>query len=192
MELTTQGLGLEAIGQLNSDNFFASSNIFSTNKFTYYELVFNNIAPVINKDSSFGARLFINGRPASDNNYYWCVYGNDSGGNNAQSGQNDYLVLWASARSGPQKGTGLFGSMTLFNPLITSGPKPYQALIYAPQANSNNGCQVWIGGNYNGSSNGPAVGIQFNFYASGGGIQSGTIDVYGRNGATGLPKTWPS
>jgi hypothetical protein len=168
------------LGQLNAENAWTSANIFSANSFPYYQLLFRNVAPVTNKDNSFGARFYTNGNKIrTDSNYFWCAYGNDNGGNNPQSGSENYLALWPAARSGPQTGSGIFGSMTLYNPQASESFYPnHNTLLNAPLADNNVGCQGWLMGSYQGV-NTTISGIQFNFYSSDGGISSGVVDIYG-------------
>tara|TARA_R110000796_G_scaffold252584_1_gene388166 strand:- start:31941 stop:33566 length:1626 start_codon:yes stop_codon:yes gene_type:complete len=168
--------GRNFVDTLSSSNGFKLPNVFTNAGYRYYEFIFNSPTPQVEGDQTFGARFYVNGNVQSQNTYYTNLYGNDAGGNTAESHQEDYLSLYPWARSGPTTALGLIGSMALFNQ-ITLG---CTANIYAPNTYNSSGCQVWVEGGMNPKPGTPFSGIEFDFY-SGDGIFGGYIDVYGWN-----------
>jgi hypothetical protein len=182
-DLITRGKGGRThISTLNSGNNWVDSTVFSRNNYQYYELIFNGITPVTSQDRSFGAQFFSIGGPWQiGNSYSYCAYGNDSGGNAAESGGGiNYLRLWPSNRSGPQS-PGVFGQMRLF----LSGYSAYHnTQLNAPNAWTSIGCQAWITGGFNPTNTSqPCGGICFQFFSAqpSSGISGGSVDIYGWN-----------
>jgi hypothetical protein len=157
----------------NSASLQDTTSITST--YSYYVIIFDNLVPMTS-GAILTAQYYIEGSWAVDNNYNSENWGNDYGGNNATSEFDSCLHVWQNGRSGPSINTGLFGTMTLFNPLETNTNKSYTAQLYAPQAYNNKGCQIYGGGAYLGNQQ-PVTGISFSFNS--GNINSGAIKIYG-------------
>lgn len=159
----------------NSASLQDTSSI--TSSYTYYKIVFDNLSPM-EANAALTAQFYISGSWATDSNYNSENWGNDTGGNNASSELDNCFHIWQYDRSGPAINTGLFGTMTLFNPMATNSNKSYIAELYAPKAHNNKGCQIYGGGGYLGNQS-AVTGISFSF--NNGDINSGVIKIYGWN-----------
>jgi hypothetical protein len=146
-----------------------------TTGYIYYEITFDNVTPTVS-GAHLRAQYFVDGAWANDKNYNTEGWGNDSGGNNANSMVDTWLHIFPYDRTGPTVNMGVFGNMTIYHPSEANVYKCFIANIYAPQAYNNLGCQAYSGGSYQGNKD-AVTGIQFSF--DNGNINSGVIRIYG-------------
>lgn len=160
---------------LNLNNGWTLSSVFTNQNYSYYELIIVGIIPENNGSVSFNAQFIVQNQICSDTNYQYLCYGNDTGGNNAESAtQQTSLTLWPKDRTGPSNiSGGIHGKMTLF---LGANYASHTSVLFAPNAYNGFGCQAWVTGSYMNFL--PIDGIKFEFEN---GINSGQIEVWGCN-----------
>ena len=147
----------------------------------YFEIVLTCVAPSVNFAHLRAVFHDQSGYVDSVANYSGSLFGNDAGSNGCENYYTlKHFKLWPDGKDGPEAGTGISGTLTLPDMIVSSLPT-FSGLLYAPRAYGStvthpSGCQVMVSG--------AAVladlisGIRFFFDT---GTISGRVSVYGYN-----------
>ena len=166
----------------SNDQYLEDKTSISS-KFNFYEIVFDNLGP--SKSEGHLRMQYKIGHIFAEDPYYTVEgYGNDSNGNRAFTAKGTSFHVWDTERSGPSNAgrqgpvtpTGLFGKLTIYNPLQADTYKSYLAELYGPWTHEGHGCIMLSGGGY--LRNQEAV-TGFRLFFDNGNVNSGTVKVYG-------------
>lgn len=129
---TSTPAGKVLLNTVSADNQYSLQDTSSfSNPYKYYEIIFDNVSPTV-ASAQLCMQYYVDGGWLADQNYNNLTYSMDMGGNGADGFTGDCFQIWGTNRSGPNNESGIFGKLSLFDPLNTYANKSYVAECMLP------------------------------------------------------------